>query len=125
MPTTSRLDAALGAAPTGPGLKGTISDSVTGKPLAGVQVRLWLLNATNTALIATSGADGRYTIPSVAAGQYQLDVAPSGYRDRWFTDSATRAGSTTITISGSCSTTPDPTWGDPCLTPASVRTSSS
>ena len=51
---------------------------------------------------------------------YEVDVIRASYQVRWFGDSLERTGATTVTLSASCTTTPNLTWGDPCATPVSI-----
>jgi hypothetical protein len=77
------LPATLGAQePAAPAAAGTgrITGTVTtdaGQPIAGAQVTI-----PNTTLGALTGTDGRFTIPGVAPGSYQLRVQRIGYAPR-------------------------------------------
>ncbi|HEY6156361.1 MAG TPA: TonB-dependent receptor [Gemmatimonadales bacterium] len=55
-------------------IAGTVRDSSTGAPVVDAMVTL-----VGTALTAKTGADGRFTIPGVAAGSYRIRVRMLGY----------------------------------------------
>ncbi|HON43438.1 MAG TPA: carboxypeptidase-like regulatory domain-containing protein [Bacillota bacterium] len=59
-------------------VQGTITDAVTLLPISGAKVTL--INAA--ILTATTGTDGSYRFPSVAAGTYEVKVTKAGYVDR-------------------------------------------
>lgn len=59
-------------------VRGTITDAVTLLPIAGAKVTL----ISTAILTATTGPDGSYKLPSVAAGTYEAKVTKDGYVDR-------------------------------------------
>ncbi|MGN6693359.1 MAG: carboxypeptidase-like regulatory domain-containing protein [Aquihabitans sp.] len=120
IPAVTTLDRALAPAPASPGIKGTITAQATGLPIAGATVRVWLKGAINPAATVLTGADGRFSIPSIPAGSYEVDVIRATYQVRWFGDSLERTGASTVALTTSCTTTPNPAWGDPCATPVSI-----
>jgi TonB-linked SusC/RagA family outer membrane protein len=65
--------AAVGAQQSGT-IAGTVTDQVTGQPVAGARVQLG-----NTNTVAVTGVEGRYTLRSVPAGTYELRVSVIGY----------------------------------------------
>ena len=74
------LPAALLAATTG-SLKGTISSTDTGAPLAGANVII-----KGTTMGAASDIDGEYFISNIPAGVYTLSVSTVGYSTGEVTD---------------------------------------
>jgi len=106
--TGTPIAVASGAAVTGrnfaltPGgtVTGTITDAVTGNPLAGVTVTLWTrLSATTISFVAsvTSDASGVYTVQAVKSGTYYAVTSNAqGYVNEIFDD---------ILCTGSCSST--------------------
>jgi hypothetical protein len=78
--TTERLDSLIteGIAIGEVGaLVGRVTDASTGRPIAGVLIRL-----TNTNVSAITEADGRFAIPEVRAGQLALSAEMLGYAPR-------------------------------------------
>lgn len=59
-------------------VRGTITDAVTLLPIDGAEVTL----ISTAILTATTGSDGSYRLPSVAAGTYEVKVTKDGYVDR-------------------------------------------
>lgn len=58
------------------GLKGTLVDARTGRPIADANVLL-----SDQAIFVTSGSDGVFTISNAAPGKDVLEVIASGYQD--------------------------------------------
>ncbi|NIP41330.1 MAG: DUF3520 domain-containing protein [candidate division Zixibacteria bacterium] len=58
-----------------PGIKGTITDKETGKPVANAVVEL-----PGTEFKTTTGADGSYFIANVPEGSYLMTIRAAGYR---------------------------------------------
>ena len=122
IPTASALDRVLVATGASSGLKGTITAlTLGGTPLGGATVRVWPKNGSSIAITASTGTDGRYTLPSVPVGDYEIDVVRGDYQVRWYADSLSRTGATTVTLPTGCTATPNPAWGDPCATPVDIR----
>lgn len=117
------LDRALTPMPVvAAGIKGTITALTPGgTPLAGATVRLWMKGSSTIARKVTTGANGRFTLPNVPVGSYELDVVRADYQVRWFGDSLGRSGAATVVVSDDCAAAPDPSWGDPCATVAQIR----
>lgn len=90
---------------------GAISGVVTsegGSGVAGAIVRayapddVWLPSAQ-----ATTGADGTYTVPAVADGEYKVVVVPpagSSLITQWYSGAASRSAGTPVVVSGSAAT---------------------
>lgn len=61
-------------------IAGTVTDVISGEPLAGAVVTLSTLSPSNAASrSSTTGADGRFAWNDLAPGTYQLAAARSGY----------------------------------------------
>ena len=80
-----RLEAAPRAASDGD-VAGTVTDSATGKPLPGGEVRV--LRGSSVVAVATTDAFGRYVIHNLPAGDYTVQIRFLGYR----------AGMRTVTV---------------------------
>jgi len=119
--TTLTIDRQLAAQPASTGMKGTITSVASGAPLAGATVRIWAKDAISASVTVTTGTDGRFELPNLPIGDYQVDVVRGDYAARWAADSAGRSGAATITLTAACAATPDATWGSPCATPVNVR----
>jgi extracellular elastinolytic metalloproteinase len=80
-----------------PALNGTIAGTVvntsTGDPVAGARVMLGVFEAGVTE-VATTDADGRFTIPATA-GDYPLTIQARGFGARTWSSVTSTAGSTT------------------------------
>src|SRR3989475_9633819 len=59
-------------------ISGTVTDSVSGTPLSGGEVRI--LQGGGTIAIATTDAFGRYVVHNLAGGAYAVEVRYVGYR---------------------------------------------
>ena len=70
----------LRAQPGSPSLSGKITDSSTGKPLAGVSVYL-----NNTSRGTVTKSDGSFLLANLPAGTYQLIFSAIGYQT-WVID---------------------------------------
>jgi hypothetical protein len=117
IPGVGTMDRTLSAAAVNPaGVKGTIRSAVTGQPLAGSTVRVWLKDHPNFVLTASTGSTGRWSILNLPAGSYQFDVVRPSYKVRWWNDSGSRSTAQVLTYTTACASAPDPTWGDPCAT---------
>jgi 5-hydroxyisourate hydrolase-like protein (transthyretin family) len=114
------VDHTLLPAPAGGGLKGTITAAAGGSPLAGATVRVWPKDAAAYGLTVTTGADGRFSVPSLPVGTYEVDVVRGSYQVRWFGDSHSRTGAAPVTITAGCAASPDLSWGDPCAVPVGI-----
>ncbi len=66
--------ATAASTPTGASIAGTVFDSVAGAPAAGVTVTL-----EGTALVATTGADGRFSLVGVPAGAYAIGLSTPAF----------------------------------------------
>ena len=86
--------AGCGSAKNVGSVQGTITDAVTLLPIAGAKVTL----ISTAILTATTGSDGSYRLPSVAAGTYEVKVVKDGYVDR-LGDGVTVAKGVTTTVS--------------------------
>ena len=111
------------ASAASPGIKGTVTATtpVTGPvgPVGGATVRVWLKEAGTYSVTVTTNAQGRYTLPALPVGAYQVDVVRVGSR-RWAPGAISRTGASTTTLTTGCTTAPDPAWGDPCATPVNT-----
>jgi hypothetical protein len=94
------LSGAFGSASTG-SIGGTVTDSSTTNPISGASVSC---TGTPTCTATSTDTSGKYTLPNLAAGTYQVTVSATGY--------ATRTLPVTVT-SGSAATQ------DFSMTPAS------
>ena len=121
MPAVSTIGRALNPAGPSSGIKGTVTAVATAPtgPVAGATVRVWLKDAGTHAVTVSTNAQGRYTLPSLPAGTYQVDVVRRAQR-HWAPGTASRTGAATATITPACTTSPDPTFGDLCATPIDV-----
>lgn len=87
----------------GGAISGTVTDA-TGSPVAGATVGVY--GAGDTWLprvLATTGPDGTYTVPSVVDGTYQVRAGPpqgSGLAAGWHEGAATRASAAPVTVEG-------------------------
>ncbi|MDQ1656828.1 MAG: hypothetical protein QOD41_1911 [Cryptosporangiaceae bacterium] len=128
-----RLDAfaAVTASPRGP--SGTLRGTVTsgGQPLAGVTVTA----GGTVQRTASTGADGSYDFPVLAAGDYTVSAAKYGYRTASTTAAVTEGGTVTAdldlavaptgTLTGTVTTADGPVAGSVVSlagTPASTTT---
>lgn len=118
---TTTVDRQLAPQPASAGMKGTITSLSTGGPLGGATVRVWLKGATEASVKATTGSDGRWALPGLPVGDYQVDVVRGDYRSRWAADSPSRSTASVIALTTTCTSAPDLTWGDPCATPVNIR----
>src|SRR5690349_15223421 len=76
---TAPLSTAAGAALRGDGdIGGSVTDSATGTPLPGGEVRV--VRDGNVVATATTDAFGRYTIHNLSAASYSVEVRYLGYR---------------------------------------------
>lgn len=119
--TTTVIDRQLVAQPASTGMKGTVTSLSPGGPLAGATVRIWAKDAMTFSITVTTGANGRFELPSLPAGDYQVDVVRYDYAVRWAADSADRTGAATISLTAGCTPTPDTSWGSPCATSVNIR----
>jgi hypothetical protein len=79
LPTSPASAAALGRGPAAEGdIGGAVTDSATGAPLPGGEVRI--MRAGSTVAIATTDHFGRYVVHNLAAGSYTVQVRYLGYR---------------------------------------------
>jgi hypothetical protein len=61
-------------------IAGRVTDSVTGLPLSGLRVGIGGLDTAPASFVATTGADGGWTIPSVPVGTYAaVTIRGAGY----------------------------------------------
>ncbi len=60
------------------GVKGTLVDAQTGKPVAGANILL-----QDQAIFVVSGSDGVFTISNAAPGGDVLEIIASGYEDAY------------------------------------------
>lgn len=60
------------------GLKGTVVDSQTGKPVEGANVLL-----SDQAIFVVTGSDGTFTISNAAPGKDVIEIIASGYNDSY------------------------------------------
>lgn len=87
--TSPASASALGGGPTAEGdIGGAATDSATGAPLPGGEVRI--MRAGATIAIATTDHFGRYVVHNLAAGSYTVQVRYLGYR----------AGTKEVTVGG-------------------------
>jgi hypothetical protein len=73
-------------------VSGIVTDSVTGTPLTGVEVRI---GPTGTYLYDTTGADGAYQFTEVPAGSAPMKITATGYA--FHRDTLTIANATPVT----------------------------
>src|SRR3989442_2539915 len=73
-----RVEAAPRAAASDGDVAGTVTDSATGKPLPGGEVRI--LRGSSVVAVATTDAFGRYVIHNLPAGDYTVQIRFLGYR---------------------------------------------
>ena len=73
-----RVEAAPRAAVSDGDVAGTVTDSATGKPLPGGEVRV--LRGSSVIAAATTDAFGRYVIHNLPAGDYTVEIRFLGYR---------------------------------------------
>lgn len=71
-------------------LKGQVVDATTNVPLAGVTVTVGASSIT-----ATTGNDGRFTVPGIAAGGYSVTFAQIGYATKAITAALVTSGAVT------------------------------
>jgi hypothetical protein len=79
--TVAMPDITLAAAPVTAGIGGVVTGP-GGAPLAGVFVRLWLVNClcgTNSVLQTTTNASGAWSFAGVPAGVYNVQFGKTGY----------------------------------------------
>jgi hypothetical protein len=87
---SARLESgsAVAAATSGTGeITGTVTDAITGAPLAGVTVKAW--RPYSLVASATSGADGSYTVSGLPASNYPYTVSfelAGSYPEQWYHD---------------------------------------
>jgi 5-hydroxyisourate hydrolase-like protein (transthyretin family) len=85
-------------------ITGTITDSASGLPIAGMRVLVSVLSDSGTAgvVIGTTNVAGAYTITNLAAGSYRLStMGPHPYRNEAFDNVLCLAECTTTIIAGS------------------------
>ncbi|MEZ5140674.1 MAG: hypothetical protein R2711_18440 [Acidimicrobiales bacterium] len=75
---------------------------------------VWPKGAAVGGLQVSTGADGRFTMASLPQGTYEFHVGRLAYQQRWAGDSLSRSGAASYVATGTCTTAPDPSWGDPC-----------
>ena len=76
--STAALSAAALPAGADGDIAGTVTDSSTGKPLPGGDVRV--LRGTDIVAVTTTDAFGRFTIHNLAAGDYTVEARYLGFR---------------------------------------------
>lgn len=118
--TSSTRDQVLTPSPVGPGIKGTITKAGS-RPVNLGTVRIYAKNARSFSATAVTGTDGRYQLPAVPAGVYQVEVVSGSGPARWANDASSRSTATVLTIGAGCTSTPDASWGDPCATPVNIN----
>ena len=83
-----RLDTGLNIQPGT--ITGTVTDTATAQPVAGATV------SSPSVASTTTGADGKYTLTGLSAGEHQVSFAKTGYAT--LTQSETLAGGQTLTV---------------------------
>lgn len=92
---TKTVNAAL--SPVAGALSGTITDAVTGAPLAGTSIRVFTSEGITLQTTSTA-ADGSYTIPSLAPGSYSIVIAEEGYAGQTIGAMIKAASTTTLNV---------------------------
>ncbi|MGN9910645.1 carboxypeptidase regulatory-like domain-containing protein [Phytohabitans sp. LJ34] len=64
------------------GLDGTITDKLTGEPVAGAGIVIERQDGSNWNFV-NSDADGRFAFPDAPAGEYVVRVLANGYVEQW------------------------------------------
>jgi hypothetical protein len=106
-------DVALDPSPTSVGVKGTVvAASPAGRRLAGAVVRFYPVGAVNPAFTATTGTDGRYQLPLLPAGTYEVSVTRA--YNRWLGNVAGRSNGSTLVVTTACADPSEASWGAPC-----------
>lgn len=100
--TTSGIDAALQMGGT---LTGTVTDSATGAPTAGIRVELFQAG-TGELLFdnAFTDASGAYRLIGLS-GSYKLRFSGNGYLPRWYGGNTDQASAGTVTVTPTSSPT--------------------
>jgi 5-hydroxyisourate hydrolase-like protein (transthyretin family) len=109
--TVNGIDAKLDP---GAQLSGVVTDSATGTPLAAIAVCVLKSTAAGPERCTYTGTNGEYTLPGVTSGTYQVAFSPEfnefakeefvlpeedGWHTQYYAGSASREGSTTLTLS--------------------------
>jgi len=109
--TLSGIDAKLAQ---GAQVAGTVTDSANGDPLSEIAVCILKASASGPERCTHTDPRGQYTLPGLPSGTYQVVFSPQfgefakeefslpeedGWHTRYYEDSPTRAGSTTLTLS--------------------------
>lgn len=79
-------------------IRGTVVDSKTSQPLAGATVALRSLPPAGGWNSVTSGADGGFIFPNLAAGRYRLSASRNGYLDSGRRASLSQGSATMVTV---------------------------
>ncbi|HEV2487963.1 MAG TPA: carboxypeptidase regulatory-like domain-containing protein [Terracidiphilus sp.] len=66
------------------GIAGTVVNAVTGQPVRGATVAVLAEEDSRRIASAQSGNDGRFDIPGLAAGMYQLSASKRGYSSAYY-----------------------------------------
>ncbi len=108
------------AAPASAAPKGSITGTVTdkaGHPIAGIEVYAYVAGTTQIVGETNSAANGSYTEPGLATGEYDLYFFPSGstgsWLSAWYKHATSEAGATAVSV-----TSPDATTVDIKVRPA-------
>ncbi len=104
------ITTAVAAPPTG--ISGSVTDSVTGDALAGIEVRLEVVLYGERVATTTSGTDGSYSFTGITPGTYQLRTFNrAGYLDEGYDnirctqlDSCAGAGTPVAVVAGAMTT---------------------
>jgi Carboxypeptidase regulatory-like domain len=109
--TITGIDAKLAL---GARVSGTVTDSVSATPLAGIAVCILGSAAASPQRCTYTDSSGQYTLPGVSSGTYQVAFSPEfsefakeefvlpeedGWHTQYYEGSASRAGSTTLSLS--------------------------
>ncbi|MCU1371630.1 MAG: regulator of chromosome condensation [Ilumatobacteraceae bacterium] len=113
-------DVTMVAAGPGTGVKGTITNRVTGVPKAGATVRVWPKGSSTMAMMVTTGANGRFSVASLPVGTYEFDVI-GDFQVRWFGDVLSRSSAVPVPITTGCAASADAAWGDPCAATVDIH----
>lgn len=94
-------------------LSGTVTDSGS-QPIAGICATVYPVSAdplggAATLIVATTAADGTYSVPDVVPGRYKVEFSSgcgaSGYALRWYLNATSRATASFVSVGVGAATT--------------------
>lgn len=100
--TPLNLTAALIRSEPAASISGTVADN-DGAPLPGASVEAYLGDATAPSATATTDVQGRYSLPGLTAGTYQVRFTaadPAAYQAEWFDNATDRSAATPVAVVG-------------------------